>query len=111
MILDWAESSSTVARKASRSSHDKPGADYHDLDFNGIRRALYTIAPLQQRNYVVMEVRNNLMADERKALLNRFGSSAFRTRALVMAGEPPAEFKKVVQQMTLKAKQEASDKA
>merc|ERR1711920_485122 len=65
------------------------------------------VAPIQQRNYVVMEVKSNLMKEERKEALTRWCS--FKRTAAVMLGEPPAHLKKRAQALTLKQKQEASD--
>merc|ERR1711920_1201904 len=68
------------------------------------------IAPLQGRNYVVMEVKGNLVKDERRPLLDRFTASTFKKIAHVVVGEPPVEFKKYSQKLMLQQKQEASDK-
>merc|ERR1711920_851530 len=65
------------------------------------------VAPIQQRNYVVMEVKSNLMKEERKEALTRWCS--FKRTAAVMLGEPPAHLKKRAQALMLKQKQEASD--
>merc|ERR1711974_357550 len=66
-------------------------------------------APIQQRNFIVMEVKSNLLKDDRKELLAKWNSSGFKRKAAVMMGEPPLKFKKRVQELALKAKQEASD--
>merc|ERR1712039_1095735 len=58
----------------------------------------------------IQEVRGNLLKDERKASLEKFSSTMFRKSAQVQIGEPNLEFKKKVQELTLKQKQEASDK-
>merc|ERR1711920_68216 len=50
------------------------------------------------------------MGDERKAVLEKFSSAMFRKSAQVQIGEPNLEFKKKVQELTRKQKQEASDK-
>merc|ERR1712151_360359 len=81
-----------------------------NLDDGSVLKFLRTVAPLQNRNYVIQEVRGNLIKDERKAVLEKFSSSMFRKSAQVQIGEPNLEFKKKVQEMTLKQKQEASDR-
>merc|ERR1711920_473671 len=52
-----------------------------------------TIAPLRKQNYVVMEVKKNLIADERKRQLEEFSSDDYKKIAVVVMGEPAAEFK------------------
>merc|ERR1712190_462219 len=74
-----------------------------------IQRTLHTIAPLQKRNYVVMEVKANLLKDERSRLLSKFAPSAFKRTAAVMMGDPPHEMKEFAQSVALKIKQDAAD--
>merc|ERR1712217_119436 len=97
---------------SAKSSHDKPDKNFQapELNDDSVRKAVYYIAPLQGRNYIVMEVKGNLMKDERKPLLERFSASTFKKTACVVVGEPPVEFKKYSQKLILQQKQEASDK-
>merc|ERR1719384_889524 len=71
---------------------------------------IHSVAPTLKRNYVVMEVRNNLLASERKSTLDMFGDN-FKKVALVVMGEPPEDFKASVYQRLLQEKREkaASD--
>eukprot|EP00444_Apocalathium_aciculiferum_P005405 CAMPEP_0183413718 /NCGR_PEP_ID=MMETSP0370-20130417/21890_1 /TAXON_ID=268820 /ORGANISM="Peridinium aciculiferum, Strain PAER-2" /LENGTH=1097 /DNA_ID=CAMNT_0025596963 /DNA_START=30 /DNA_END=3319 /DNA_ORIENTATION=- len=112
MVLDWAEKSGLWRPKGSNSCNDKPDMHFQvpELDDSSVRRAVYSIAPLQARNYVVMEVKSNLIEDERKEILNRFSTGTFKKTALVTMGEPTADFKKRTTELVLKQKQEASDK-
>merc|ERR1712113_411324 len=93
--------------------NDKPDMSFQvaELDDHSIQKSVYAIAPLQARNFVVMEVKGNLMEDERKELLAHFPTSVFKRIAWIVMGEPSAEFKKHSQQLVLKQKQEAADKA
>merc|ERR1712217_843332 len=75
----------------------------------GVRRVLHAVAPIQQRNYVVMEVKANVMSADRKELVAKWVSSGFKRTAAVMMGEPPLSCKKYSQDLAFKQKQEASD--
>merc|ERR1740121_869371 len=114
MILSWAEQSGIWKPRgfAGRACNDKPDMNFQvpEMDDNSIRKAIYAVAPMQARNFVIMEVKGNLMEDERKSLLAPFPASTFKRIATVMIGDPTAEFKKYSQQLLLKQKQEASDK-
>jgi len=102
MIMEWAQKSGFWASNA-KASRDKPDG-MKELDDASIRRAVYTMAPLQARSYVVMEVKGNLLKDERKELLSKFDTPAFTKTAVVLVGEPSSEFKKKTLEMTLKKK-------
>merc|ERR1712190_689622 len=114
-VLDWAEKSG-IKRKGdykTRNCNDKPDFNFgvQNLDDHSVSRMVKMIAPLQQRNYVVMEVKSNLNKEERKNLLAKFPSKTFRKVAQVQVGEPNLEFKKKVQELTLQKKQSISDAA
>ena len=113
MILDWCEKSGLHKTKAysARSSNDKPEFNFgiRELDDGSVRRSLQAVAGAQPRNYVVMEVKDNLIKEMRTERLSRF--AGFRKVAQVVVGEPTAEFKKKSAELTLKQKQEASDVA
>merc|ERR1712061_171063 len=89
-----------------RSSNDKPEPNFGLplMDDLSVSRVISAIAPVLQRNYVVMEVKGNLLIDERKALLARFTSPNFKKVAQVAMGEPPADFKSYVQELLIKEK-------
>merc|ERR1712050_747631 len=115
MILAWAEQSGIWRTKGyvGKTCNDKPDMSFQiaELDDNSIRKSVYAIAPLQARNFVVMEVKGNLIEDERKELLAHFPPSVFKRTACIVVGEPTAEFKKRSQQLMLKQKQDSADKA
>jgi len=113
MILDWAEKSG-IWRQGGykvRTSNDKPELNFgvRELDDGSIRRAVMAMAPLQPRNYIIAEVRANLIKDDRKEMLSRFESATFKKIAHVVVGEPNLDFKKRTNQQFLKQKQEASN--
>jgi len=112
-IIDWAVNSGLVKPKAASLKHcnDKPLLSFgvQALDELTPRKLLYTIAPLMPRNYIVMEVKSNLVKLERSTLLSRFTYPQYRKVAIVVAGEPPEEYKKRVHAVVLSEKQEKSD--
>merc|ERR1712048_782 len=80
------------------------------LDDFSVQHILKEVIPTMQRNFVVVDVKGNLLADERKAAIARFADSDFKKVAHVLIGEPSADFKKYVQGIVLKDKQEKADR-
>lgn len=108
-ILDWA-SLSGVQRTGGyvqRSSNDKPEPNFglQLMDDWSVLKVIRSLAPLLPRNYVIMEVRGNLLEPERKAILDNFPSQQFNRVVHVAVGEPPASFQAYVHGMILKDKQ------
>lgn len=112
-LLNWCEKSGLTRPKGysllSRSSNDKPdmGFGIPQLDDLSLRRVLNAVASIQARNYVVMEIRGNLMKEERLENVPKW--YGFKRVAMVLVGEPPPTFKKFSQEQMLKVKQEVSD--
>lgn len=104
-LQDW-QVKSGLGTKAKAASNDKPDANH---DFTPLKNTLIQIAALQPRNLVVMEVKANLVKEDRIAALAKFKSPAFKTVAEVLVGTPPSSFKKTIHEKLLKAKQDASD--
>jgi hypothetical protein len=113
MILDWAEKSGIYRPKgyAWKTSTDKPdmGFGIMQMDDLSIRRVLNTAICTQKRNIVYMEVKSNLLSQDRKEALRRFNAPQFKRVAQVMIGEPTKDFKEKVQGLLLKDKQAKSD--
>jgi len=112
-ILEWAASSGLWKPKGGgwKTSNDKPEFNFGlpGMDDFSIRRVLYNVAPVVPRNYVVMEVKSNLVAAERKEMLSRFSAPFFKKVAQVVIGEPNDAYKAVQQDRLLKEKQEKAD--
>merc|ERR1712083_1174038 len=66
-------------------------------------------APFVPRHYVVMEVKQNLTAADRKDNLKRFNFPHFKKVATIIMGEPTAEFKDKVHAKLLESKKAKSD--
>merc|ERR1712203_147027 len=95
-----------------RSCNDKPemGFGIQMMDDGSVRRVIHSVAQVQPRNYVIMEVKAGLMDKDRKELMTKWdASSGFDRVASVMIGEPPLELKKRGQEFALVQKQEAAD--
>merc|ERR1719310_1586380 len=92
MISDWAK------RSGGAQGQEDPS----------VAKVLSMIAPTLKRNYLVMGVKKNLLPEERKKTLARFGPE-FKKIAKVAFGEPNAEWKKHVQGLILKSKKTAAE--
>merc|ERR1712151_677019 len=82
-----------------------------ELDDCSMRQAIFMVAAIQKRHYVIMEVKSNLIKEERQELLARFTGSHFKKSAFVLVGDPNIDFKKRSHQLILNDKQAMSDKA
>merc|ERR1712113_452677 len=74
-----------------------------------VRRVINAVAPVVPRNYVIMEVKANLVAAERKEVLKRFSAPHFKRVAHVVMGEPTDNYKKMQIDRLLQEKQEKAD--
>jgi len=98
-ILDWATKSGCVRSRGSqqKGSNDRPEWDFGlpQLDDQSCRRTIYSLAQVQKRNYIVMEVKGNLMKADRAEMLQRFSAPYFKKVAYIMVGTPPDDFKEM----------------
>merc|ERR1719191_1284541 len=106
-IQAWCKSSGLWA-KGSPGSNDKPTGGYGipGLDDYSVRKVINAIAPCVPRNYLIMEVKANLIAAERKECLKKFNYPCYKKVAHVVMGKPTEEYKTMVQSKILKEKQE-----
>merc|ERR1712217_415273 len=113
-LLAWAEKSGLWRRDGyeHRACNDKPDLSLgiYNVDDGSVGKAIKSIAPIQNRNYVVMELKSNLIKEERETLIKKFSAALFKRVAQVVVGEPTLEFRKKVHEIALQQKQEASDK-
>merc|ERR1712118_175980 len=66
-----------------------------------LRKSIASASSYYERSYVVMEVKGNLLAEERKKALAKWDSNTFKKVAVVAMGEPPREFKAKVHEEML----------
>eukprot|EP00930_Biecheleria_cincta_P033958 TRINITY_DN234_c0_g1_i1.p1 TRINITY_DN234_c0_g1~~TRINITY_DN234_c0_g1_i1.p1 ORF type:complete len:881 (+),score=282.92 TRINITY_DN234_c0_g1_i1:72-2714(+) len=109
MIKEWAERSGIWCGPP--VSNDKPELKFGiaDMDDGSITRMIRTLAPLQQRNYIVMDIYGSLHKEMREVGIKRFSDDSFKKVSYVVVGDPTAEFKKKTLQLVLADKQELSD--
>ncbi|CAK0813620.1 unnamed protein product, partial [Prorocentrum cordatum] len=98
-VLEWA-SNSGLHRRGNNASND-------DMS---VQNTLAAVTPALRRDFMVLELRDNLLAAERKKLLARFPASDFKRVAVVVMGEPSKEYKEKVQAQLLSEKVAAAEK-
>mmetsp|Transcript_73122 Transcript_73122/g.169568 ORF Transcript_73122/g.169568 Transcript_73122/m.169568 type:complete len:858 (-) Transcript_73122:151-2724(-) len=103
-IIDWATKSGIWRKNSGKGCNDRPetGFGVPQLDDMSVPRLLAAVAPALPRNYVIPEVKGNLLSDFRKVLVERFAN--FHKTAYVMMGDPSEEFKEGVQALLLQDK-------
>jgi len=106
-LLAWASKSGYGKADATSGTNDSPQmhSGVASLDDFSVRKVLDAVAPLQKRDIIVVELRKNLLAKERKQALLRFPAGDFKKTATVLLGEPSEEHTGYVQGLLLKAKQ------
>merc|ERR1711977_280047 len=104
-IIDWATKSGIGKPKLAgfKHSNDKPDAQFGapGIDDMNARKVIYNVAPLVPRDYLVMEVKSNLIKSDRKEMLGRFRMPHFKKVAKVMIGAPPKDFISAVHEKLL----------
>jgi len=107
-FVDWAHKSG-LSGGGSNDCNDKPKIG-GDMNLGSIKKALMQVAALQPRDFVIMEVKGNLIKEERAVTLKKFQGPSFRTVAEVFVGEPASAFKRRVQAKMVEKNQQASDR-
>eukprot|EP00928_Gymnodinium_smaydae_P011054 TRINITY_DN14132_c0_g2_i1.p1 TRINITY_DN14132_c0_g2~~TRINITY_DN14132_c0_g2_i1.p1 ORF type:complete len:1166 (+),score=190.04 TRINITY_DN14132_c0_g2_i1:185-3499(+) len=95
-LCEWATRSGLQHRTNSGvASNDRPDLSFglQPLEEGLLKASLYMVAPIQQRHYIVMEVKGNLVAADRQSWLKRFCLPHFKKVAKVLIGTPDEEFK------------------
>merc|ERR1711879_267459 len=89
----WVQMSGHAGRTP-RGTNDHPelGLNIHGIDDLSIMKQLRILAASQRRNYVIMDVKANLLAASRKEIVNLFSATHFQVFANVSVGAPSAEF-------------------
>lgn len=112
-LIDWVVKSgySKPAVSQWKNSNDKPDATFGSpaLDELSARKVIQTVAPLAPRNYVMMEVKGNLLKEERAESLKRFSGPQFKRIAKVVMGDPPKDWMEAVHAEILAEKQSKLD--
>merc|ERR1711879_1044379 len=89
-ILEWASKSGVWQPKTQDTggSNDKPNMKFGIpmMDDMSVRNVLMSVAPTLGRNYIVPELKSNLIASERKESLLKFSAQGFKKTATVIMG-------------------------
>lgn len=102
-ILSWAAQSGLWCTKAPlvhSDSRDKPFIQL-PLEHGSVSKVIYDVVPMLKRNYLVLEMKANLIPAERKKALAWWGAPHFQKVAAVAIGEPTADYKAKVQELLL----------
>merc|ERR1711920_238041 len=94
--LQWGLKSGLWRKSGSwMSCKDEPAMEFgvRELDGDGFSQMVQAATDFQKRNYVAMEVKKNLSAEERQTMLKKFDSQNYKKVAVVVVGEPPKQFK------------------
>eukprot|EP00930_Biecheleria_cincta_P097596 TRINITY_DN892_c0_g2_i1.p1 TRINITY_DN892_c0_g2~~TRINITY_DN892_c0_g2_i1.p1 ORF type:complete len:869 (-),score=256.49 TRINITY_DN892_c0_g2_i1:48-2276(-) len=107
-IIEWAVKSGVGRKSHASGSNDKPSANMGipSLDDWSVRKVITSVAPLLGRNYIVPELRANLLPSERQKNLKHFVAKDFERKAVVVMGQPTASYKQRVQELLVAAKKE-----
>jgi len=76
---------------------------------DGVLKLLQAAAPANPRDFLVMELKTNLVAADRTKAAEQFPASIFKLVALPVIGEPDSAFEKHTRALRLKDKQKKSD--
>lgn len=107
-VKEWAMKSGLWSQGHGRNFNDQPSMDFglKELDGGTTRQVFHAIAPRLHRNYIVMEVQRNLLAEDRRKALAAFNAPHFKRVAMVVMGEPPEDFKVEVRENLLQARRD-----
>jgi len=112
-ILDWAAKSGLWRPRTQiwKNSNDKPDMTFGIplMDDNSVRRILNSVIATQPRNYIIMEVKSNLVKEERLEVLRRFNMPQYKKIAHVTMGEPTEDFKEKTYSALLAEKKEQAE--
>ncbi|CAJ1361575.1 unnamed protein product [Effrenium voratum] len=108
----WAEKSGIPQGPHQQKSQDRPKTNFGIplLDDGSTHQALSLAAPAIRRDFLVLELNNNLRAKERRRALARFPASDFKRVAVVAMGEPLPEYKARVHELLLAEKAVARER-
>jgi len=112
-ILDWANKSGLqrTGGYLKRNCNDKPEMNFGLtlMDDFSVSRIMKVVSKCLPRNFIIAEVKSNLLAEERQKALERFPSHLYKKSVHVVMGEPSSEYKVWVQEATLKEKQQKAE--
>merc|ERR1712083_421662 len=108
-IHDWAAASGIWPNSSySQLSNDKSSVSYGipSFDNGSVKQILTNSACVQERNIIVMDIKGNLLKEDRIAALKRHRAPHLRKVARVLFGDQTSDYRDTVLKTMLKAKQE-----
>lgn len=111
MLATWAERSglrrSVCVTPGWLTSNDRPDLQtgIPHIDDGSVKYCLLSVLPLQKRHLVLVEMKGNLLREERKDLVSKFRLN-HRKVAMIMVGEPAHCIKEKAHKALLREKQE-----
>eukprot|EP00928_Gymnodinium_smaydae_P014127 TRINITY_DN1511_c0_g1_i1.p1 TRINITY_DN1511_c0_g1~~TRINITY_DN1511_c0_g1_i1.p1 ORF type:complete len:834 (-),score=200.58 TRINITY_DN1511_c0_g1_i1:142-2580(-) len=104
-ILQWAKQSGLRVPQET-GSNDKPNMTFGVpmMDDNSVRNVVASVAPVLNRNFVIGELKANLVPSEREVILHKFSAPHFKKTAVVIMGEPDKQYRDSVHAGLLKEK-------
>lgn len=113
-VIEWAMKSGLRSSQDSfswKASNDRPDVYFGvpSIDDRSTCRMIQTVAGANKRSFAMMEIKSNLIKEERKEVLKRFCLPHFKKVAVVVMGEPDPQFKERVYKAALQEKQVAAD--
>jgi len=113
VIVDWAVRSGIFRPKTntSKASNDRPDVTFGmpHIDDGTVKQILQSVASAQQRDIVYMEVRGNLIEEDRAQALAKFRLPCYKKVAKVLMGEPADDFVQFMHDKLLKEKKVKAD--
>ena len=104
-MIEWAWKSG-LGRPRKGGSNDKPDLTFSNpmLDDGSIKKVVSNVSPCLERNYVIPELRANLVSADRATSLQKYIAQDYKRKAIVIMGEPTKEYKEKIQSMILQEK-------
>ncbi|CAE8633146.1 unnamed protein product [Polarella glacialis] len=112
-LIEWARKSGVWQQRNQGvpGTNDKPEPRFGlpGLDDWSVSKVMWAIAPTLQRNFIVPELKSNLVPSERQESLLRYQGQDYHRKAVVLMGEPTKDFKERVHAGLLAEKQAKAD--
>merc|ERR1712048_1268076 len=104
-VIEWAAKSGMWKPK-NKDCNDKPTMNFGIplMDDRSVRSILQAVVPTLKRNFVVAELKENLVKKSREASVGNWSRPHFKTTAAVLMGEPSKEYKDLVHKLLLQEK-------
>merc|ERR1712187_530382 len=109
-ILEWA-SKSGIYKPKNQHSNDKPTMNFGIplMDDGSVGKVIKAIAPTLKRNYVIPELKGNLVKKDRLGSVAHWKGRNFKMAAAVLMGEPSKDFKDKIHALLLEEKKKKAE--